>query len=1736
VVFTPGADGAVTLTSTDGSPLAGALSVDAAAGQLVFTAADGTTTSTPLAGVTAVSVGRGAVTTDLSGAPAGVTISVATADGDVVALSPGRITITGLGADLLLTAAGRELVLQGLTALAALRFTVPDVSLVLDAGTGRLTVTGQLSSLGADVALAGRSVTVTPGSVLDLTGSSAAGDLAITASHVSTTDAAASVSLTGAVVRAGDVLLSATSSADGGHVEGASASHTGRSSASTTVVDTAITATGDVTVLADSTARGSVSAAGAGAGSTATDAAVARLALDSSALARVGGTSSVVAGGDLVVRAVDTVDGSATADARAAAAGGAVAEATGSRTTRAVVDAESLTGIAVAGLAVLAESRGELLTTSTGSAGGATANATAPLVLTGGLAQTLSGPVPAAAALGLTRVAGVTEALLGHASSAVVPLAARRSALVRAVTTARTGVVADSSATDLGAAAAIALSALTTRASLAGSLTVTTPRLDVEALLPSAATTARALGGGQPGLAVAGSRLETVATGLPGARFDVDGADVDVRAASAAATAADASGSAPGLAVAVVDDRTTSGLGDGVTLLGARDLSVQATSADSADSAAAAGSAVTLATVLTSAGLGSGPALALSGALRVRADQDARATSRGDAVAVTSARHQVTATTGRPVDAAGPDQRRRRRLLARAGRRRHRLGQPARRAPHRRRAGTCGRRAARGLAPAAPSGRGRDGRGLPGRRDRRGRRRGPSRAARRPAGPLRRSARGPRQQHPVRRRDRRWRARHRWRPRRSQPDLDARRRRRRGPGSRSDGDRRRPHRPRQPRATSRRRLHPQQHRRRRRHRLPHRALVHRPRRRRHDRSPLDRPHHRPRRVRPAGRSGPRLRRHRRHPHGRQRDARVRPRRPPGGRLGRHGGPRLRCLDRRRAARPRRRHRRRDLHLRRRPGADDRVGRAERPLVPRSRRLGRADRQHVVGGRPARGAAALQRLQLRAAVRPARPGAAAPAAVRRGRAVRTADRRAGQPRPRGPAARRGPDPAVLRARRRGRRAAGPAPSRSAAGCRSRSRSGAQRLLLTAALSTTYRIAGAVDGGSWDDLVLTGVALDLAGALRVSAATATLSQASGALRIQAASVSASAGLPSGPGLSLSADAFEISVADGASATDPKVVTLSVTGGTAALTGLPGVELSGGGWSIDHAAGTWSATTAATQTLRLAGATATLTGLTVSRSGDSLTLTVPGGSLALTAGSQAVTVTVTGGTLSVDPTGVAGALAGTVSVGDGPLTLTGAVSVQVNSRPAAVGSLPAGPYLRFSAATAAVALSGLGSLSGSMSFERQTLADGSVVTVVGLSGITARTAANVELLTGGSGVLVLTSAGAAGTLTGTLSIADSGFSAGATAVLRFNSTGTPVRRTVVLDGRELAVDVPQPSLFQVQLLDAQLVLGDVVVRGSFTFSAGATDTVFGGTGLTVFIGSGPAWLADGTLNPLARGLLVTGATVGIVERGTEHALDATGTVQLVGLPGVTLTGSLRVRASTIAGVVDETIRVGAGSVTVSSSARGNSATGTLTLGVLGTSLTGGFSLHRGERCSQRDGRAPRAGAGHGWRAGPDRQRRQRLPHHQPGRRRPRPGRDRRARRAWAVPRRERPRAAGQHHRRRGRQRAGRPDGLRQRHHAHRRWRRHQRPRPLVLPHRRRRCRHDDGNGVRRDDRPRSARPHPRRRHPRADPHRRRGPAHRDGRRRARRVHAQRLARGRGEHGRGPRSPACRPARTCG
>src|SRR6185503_7478551 len=134
--------------------------------------------------------------------------------------------------------------------------------------------------------------------------------------------------------------------------------------------------------------------------------------------------------------------------------------------------------------------------------------------------------------------------------------------------------------------------------------------------------------------------------------------------------------------------------------------------------------------------------------------------------------------------------------------------------------------------------------------------------------------------------------------------------------------------------------------------------------------------------------------------------------------------------------------------------------------------------------------------------------------------------------------------------------------------------------------------------------------------------------------------------------------------------------------------------------------------------------------------------------------------------------------------------------------------------------------------------------------------------------------------------------------------------VSETIQLNGSELAISFGEAegNVFAVSITDLSINIADVVtIEGNLSFSdyelpdhsAGKS---FAGSGLTIFLGQGPATMSNGDPNPLARGLLISNATLALVKdvAGANFALDARGLVSLVGFGDVQASGEIRVRVN--------------------------------------------------------------------------------------------------------------------------------------------------------------------------------------------------------------------------------------------
>ena len=376
--------------------------------------------------------------------------------------------------------------------------------------------------------------------------------------------------------------------------------------------------------------------------------------------------------------------------------------------------------------------------------------------------------------------------------------------------------------------------------------------------------------------------------------------------------------------------------------------------------------------------------------------------------------------------------------------------------------------------------------------------------------------------------------------------------------------------------------------------------------------------------------------------------------------------------------------------------------------------------------------------------------------------------------------------------------------------------------------------------------------------------------------------------------------------------------------------------------------------------------------------------------------VQVTNASGALLINAMGVAGelTLSAALNLDAIPgLTATGTAKVQVNTTPVAIDetftftggdtfelTLPAGQYLRVEVTIPTNGLQldiggGVGSISasGTLALERITRDDGTQITLIGITDFTAEVdvASNIATVTNGQGALAVVDTGIAGIISGEVDIAVGPVGAGGTVTVRLNTSGVAVDEIIEIDGRSLPIrfGAGEGNVFQVSVSGLSLNIGDfVTIEGDVTFNG---DT-FAGTNLEVFLGQGPARLDTGEINPLATGVLLTDATIALRKGSVAdtYALSATGTIQVVGVEGVTIAGTASVRFNNTGIDTDELITIPGSDSDVVLRVLDGAAIfeGTnLVIDVLGQSLSGDLAFskqlrrrrhHRCERCEHLHG----------------------------------------------------------------------------------------------------------------------------------------------------------------------------------
>ena len=118
---------------------------------------------------------------------------------------------------------------------------------------------------------------------------------------------------------------------------------------------------------------------------------------------------------------------------------------------------------------------------------------------------------------------------------------------------------------------------------------------------------------------------------------------------------------------------------------------------------------------------------------------------------------------------------------------------------------------------------------------------------------------------------------------------------------------------------------------------------------------------------------------------------------------------------------------------------------------------------------------------------------------------------------------------------------------------------------------------------------------------------------------------------------------------------------------------------------------------------------------------------------------------------------------------------------------------------------------------------------------------------------------------------------------------------------------------NIFSVTLLGGSLEIGGVVtIEGDVTFTSQGDYKVFAGENMTLFVGEGKLRLDNGELNPFAKGLMVSEATIGLVKKDGKYALSAEGQVSVVGISGLSLSGPISISYNGFDQLIEQTVTI--------------------------------------------------------------------------------------------------------------------------------------------------------------------------------------------------------------------------------
>ncbi|MDB2673704.1 hypothetical protein N9Y81_01985, partial [Akkermansiaceae bacterium] len=319
--------------------------------------------------------------------------------------------------------------------------------------------------------------------------------------------------------------------------------------------------------------------------------------------------------------------------------------------------------------------------------------------------------------------------------------------------------------------------------------------------------------------------------------------------------------------------------------------------------------------------------------------------------------------------------------------------------------------------------------------------------------------------------------------------------------------------------------------------------------------------------------------------------------------------------------------------------------------------------------------------------------------------------------------------------------------------------------------------------------------------------------------------------------------------------------------------------------------------------------------------------------------VTVTDGFGDLIITDTGLVGAIGGSFAVTIPGVALSGDLNILVNTTGeafteqfvvAADGStrdgIEAGNFFQLVGENLSLQIADQ-ELSGNIFLRNETLADGSTITLLGLSDISASFGDGTTTflsLSNGSGILRVTPDGVAGQFSVSVATDPSlAFSLNVDELqIAVNTTTVAVRETITLAGQDLILDLPAGPYFRISAIGAELVIADQALTADVSFQQ---STVNGQTEIRVVITRaslqlGPANDPFLTLSN-GRGVLLiksfTDASTGAASSGLVGTIS--GSVAL-NIPGVTFTGDLGLEINQTPVAVNEIFELGDETIAVS------------------------------------------------------------------------------------------------------------------------------------------------------------------------------------------------------------------------